>query len=258
MAFTEQYPIKSADFTLQAPGDRAVLFIHGYTGSPMHFKEFAEFVNHKGFHCRVMRLPGHGSDAHDLAHTTYLDWREAVHEELEELSKTKSKVFLIGYSFGSNLALDAAMHYPDLVAGLVVIAAPVFVKHSLSLRLLLRFFDRYTSADVKRKPWVRKKKIDEYEASGTYAHIPIRATLEFFSFLDNFTKPHLKDIKTPCLILQAEDDPIVDSRSAEYIFDHVGSEDKKLVMLDGKEHRTISDDVRQLAYKETADFLTTH
>jgi len=258
MAFKEKYPIKSNDFTLPAPGKRAVLLIHGYTGSPMHFKAFAEYLNKDGIHCRVMRLPGHGGDARDLARTTYLDWREAVHNELKALDKSKTKVYILGYSFGSNLALDAARHYPDLVAGLIAFATPIFLRHHLSLRLLIRFFNRYSKTEVRRKPWVRRKRVAEYEAAGTYAQVPIKSTQEFLSFIDDFTKPHLKDVKVPCLILQAKEDPVVHPKSAAYIFNHLGSRDKKLVMIPGKEHATVSEAMLRRAYKETLDFIISH
>src|SRR3989338_4268300 len=99
--YKERHPVNhnARDYTLEAPGDRALLFVHGFTGSPHFFREYAEFVNKEGVYVRVMRLPGHGTHVEDLAESSYLDWREAVHNELKALAAIGKKVYLLGYSF---------------------------------------------------------------------------------------------------------------------------------------------------------------
>lgn len=258
--FTERYPIhpNACDYTLSAPGERAVLFIHGFASSPYHFRDYAALFNQAGIHVRVLRLPGHGSHVSDLAASSYHDWREAIHNELQILSALKRQVFVLGYSFGANLALDAAWHYPELAAGLVLVSPVVFVRGETWFRFLVRFFDRYTKVQYRRKPWVRRRQIKEYLASGAYVHLPVKSAQEFFYFIDNFTKAQLAEIKTSTLILQPEQDPLVPRRSAEHVFQRLGATDKKLIFLDSNEHTILSDNVRRQAYEGALNFISRH
>lgn len=258
--FTEKHPIhpNARDYTLPAPGERAVLFIHGFASSPYHFRDYAEFFNKAGVHVRVLRLPGHGSHVSDLAASSHQDWREAVHGELQKLAGGGKQVFILGYSFGANLALDAAWHYPQAISGLVLVSPVIFLRGETWLRLLARFFDRYTKVRFRRKPWVRRRQTKEYQAGGSYTHLPIKSVMEFFYFIDNFTKAQLADIKTPTLILQPEQDPLVPPRSAEHAFAHLGTTDKKLVLLNSNEHTILSDNIRRQAFEEALDFISKH
>lgn len=262
----ERHPVNpnARDYTLESAGDRAILFVHGFTGSPHFFREYAEFLNQEGMYVRVLRLPGHGTHVEDLAESSYLDWREAVHNELKALAALGKKVFIVGYSFGANLGLDAAMHYKNLVAGMVLISPAIRIRQAWFLKFLARFYDRYTNVRFRTKPGIRRRykkfysKIVEYESTGAYTAIPVKSGLEFFHFIDTFTIPHLKDVSTPTLILQSDHDPLARASGAKLVYDRLGSKDKTLVMVDNNEHVIISDDTRKQVYQEALKFIKTH
>ncbi|MBI4122415.1 MAG: alpha/beta fold hydrolase [Parcubacteria group bacterium] len=264
--YKERYPVNpnARDYTLEAEGERAVLFVHGFTGSPHFFREYAQFLNREGMHVRVMRLPGHGTHIADLIESSYLDWREAVHQELKALASLGKKTYLLGYSFGANLVLDAAMHYPQLSSGIILISPAMYIRHAWFLRVIARFYERYTNMQYRPKPGIKRRykkfysKIAEYEATGSYSSIPVKSGLEFFHFIDHFTKPHLKDVHAPALVLQSDHDPVARPRGAKFVYDRLGSKDKKLVMIDNDEHVIISDDTRKQVYQEALKFIKTH
>ncbi len=264
--FRERYPINpnAREYTLESEGDRAVLFVHGFTGSPHFFKEYAQFLNKEGVHVRVMRLPGHGSSVKDLAESSYLDWREAVHEELKNLYSIGKRTYLLGYSFGANLSLDAAMHYPTFISGMVLISPAIFIRMEIFLRMLARFYERFTNVKFRPKPGIRRRykdfyaEIKDYESTGSYATIPVKSAIEFFNFIDNFTKPHLKNITVPTLILQSDRDPLARSKGAKLVYDKISSKDKNLIMINNNEHVIISDDTRKQVFKEALKFIKTH
>ena len=258
--FKEKYPIQeqAKDFTMESDGNSAVLFIHGFTGSPHHFRSYAHYFHQHGIYVRAMRLPGHGSHYEDLMEVTYLDWRLAVWREIKSLHKLNKKVFLIGYSFGGNLALDAAMHYPGLVTGIITISTPIFLKKERSLRFLTNFYNKYTNVKVKKKPWNKRPGVDGFD-DGAYTHMPIKSALDFFEFIDHFSKPHLDDVKAPILILHSDKDPLVSYKSGQYIYDKVSSKEKELITFNGyKKHTIESDEIKKSAYKKALEFIKKH
>lgn len=257
--FVEKHPIHpdARDFTMEADADRALLFIHGFTGTPYHFKSYAGFFHDKGMYVRAMRLPGHGSHIDDLVDSSYLDWRQAVRNELKELAAKKKKVFIVGYSFGANLALDVAMHYQNLVAGLILLSPPVFLKRERFLRFLTNFYHKFTNIKHRPKPltFLSKKKSIE---GGGYSRISVKGAVEFFDFIDKFTKQHLAYIDTPCLILSTKHDPLVSYKSAEFIYNNINSRDKELVSINGRRHTIKSEDLREKAYEKALEFILKH
>ena len=63
----------SAGFTLSG-GKIGVLVIHGFTGSPVTIRPWAEFLNKSGYTINAPCLPGHGSSWEELNQTTWQDW----------------------------------------------------------------------------------------------------------------------------------------------------------------------------------------
>jgi len=264
--FIEKHPVNpnAEGYTYASEGDTAVLVIHGFTGSPYFFREYARLLSEDGIHVRALRLPGHGTHVEDLEQSTHIDWREAVHRELEDLLDLGKKVFLLGYSFGADLAIDASIKFKNDIEGIILISPAVFIKGDAILRLLARFYDRYTNVRIRPKPGMnlRYKKfytrLKEYEKTGSYLSVPVKSALEFFHFIDTFAKPYLSDVTVPTLILQSDHDPVTQTRSAKYIYDRINSDDKHLIMISNNEHVIISDDTRKKVYEEVVNFIKNH
>jgi len=264
--FAEKYPVNpnAQDYTFESDGDCGVLFVHGFTGSPYFFREYAKQLHGEGIYVRALRLPGHGTHVKDLERSSHHDWRETVRDELDALLKKKKHVFLLGYSFGANLTIDVASEYGEKLSGIILISPAIFLHWDKLLRLLARFYDRYTNARIRPKPGVNRRykkfytQLKEYEQTGAYLHIPVKSAIEFFYYVDTFTKPRLADVSVPCLILQSDHDPVTRARSATYVYDRLGSKDKHLVMISNNEHVIISDDIRKKVYKEVVGFVKNH
>lgn len=256
MPFLEKYPIspEARDFTLPAQGERAILLVHGLAATPYHFREYAAFFNERGIHVRALRLPGHGTHISDLAASSWPDWRAAVHRELEALSAAHSKIYLLGYSFGANLAIDAAFSFRERLAGLILFSPAFSLRREQFLRFATRFLDRYTPIKYWRKPWRRRRR----RIKGSYLRLPVKSVAEFFYFIDNFTKRQLPQVQTPALVMQPDEDPILRLENAQRVYDRLGAADKKLVILDSDEHTILSDDIRRQAFAQTLDFILRH
>ena len=107
-------------FTL-AGSDTAVVLVHGFPGTPAETRGLGERLNAGGLTACGILLPGFGPEINHLFEKIQADWINAAVRAVNELKKTHSNVFLIGYSFGGSVAVQAAQQ--TNVAGLVPVAS---------------------------------------------------------------------------------------------------------------------------------------
>jgi len=95
-----------------------VVFVHGAGGSSdawyfqkQYLKEFMEVI--------LVDLPGHGA-APGIPPRTIEEERDILREALDELNL--KRCCLVGHSMGGAISLSFALHYADLLAGLVLVA----------------------------------------------------------------------------------------------------------------------------------------
>ena len=65
----------------------------------------------------------------DVTHATWADGVEATRRHLDAEHGGLERVVLFGHSYGAVIALEAALQYPEHVAGLILCAAPTAAEH---------------------------------------------------------------------------------------------------------------------------------
>ena len=108
-----------------ANADIAVVFIHGFMGSPSQFAGLADAAYARGCSCISVLLPGHGENIREFARFGAKDWQACVQNELDEIKQRYSSIFLVGHSIGGLLALNASTAGENRVAGVVLISTPL-------------------------------------------------------------------------------------------------------------------------------------
>src|SRR4051812_30417952 len=109
---------------------RRIVIIHGYTGSPDEFREFAEVLSHRlGAYVTIPLLPGHGNEVSDLYPLRFDDLLEYVRAHVREATQGGAKLALIGHSFGAYLATLAAHEFS--ASALVLTVVPYSLKFPL-------------------------------------------------------------------------------------------------------------------------------
>ena len=120
-----------------------VVFIHGFMGSPRQFDNLAAAVHKHGYAVASLLLPGHGVDLKEFAAATTESWLNHVYAEVERLSVYYDKIYLVGHSMGSLLAINAASRF-NQVCGLFLTACPfklnIFSLQTLKVRLKQIFY----------------------------------------------------------------------------------------------------------------------
>lgn len=187
--------------------------LHGFGGGIYEVKPLAEYLNSLGYEVFCPVLKGHCSTAKDMRRTTYREWVQRATENLLDWVEEEDEIILIGFSMGGLIALNLACKCR--VKSIITINTPIFYWNlpQVCTNLL---------EDLKNR---RCTHIRRY--LGAKKSSPLRSMIQFLRLLHD-TKPKLKNIDSPILIIQAGDDDTVKRKSADYIYNHICSKNKEV------------------------------
>lgn len=232
------------------PGGRdGVLLVHGFTGAPAEMRLFGEYLNKEGFSVLGIRLAGHGTSAEDLEHIVYSDWLNSMLDGYDLLAGMTDRVAVAGMSMGALLSLQLEQYRKVWKA--ISVAAPVFIKEEKRLQDL----PPKAQSVGKFLPRPRKARPDiDSRYNICYTRMPFRSIHELLTVMD-MGRICLPSLTVPLLIVQGRKDHTVYPESAEYIYEHAGSNDKELFWLENTGHRATIDIERELLFSKVVDFL---
>lgn len=233
-----------AESFLLKGGQHCVLLIHGFSGSVSEMRWLADFLHQLGYSVFAVRLPGHGTTVEDLSRTTMYDWVEAVESTFLKLKDDYPLISVVGMSMGGLLALNLATNYQ--FHRLIVLAAPIYIKDwRLNFLNIFRLF-------IKSIP----KKLHNYglENHIRYDQMPIKAIVELKKLITK-TKPILPLITVPTLVMQSKVEHTLKPKSANYIYNYLGSTKKKLVWLNHSGHMLVLGAEKNLVFSHINEFL---
>lgn len=247
-------PEKARPFFVKAQenNDTLVIAVHGFTSSPYYIRYLADYLADHGFDVEVVLLAGHGRNIYDLVKTSTTDWYQSL-EKVYLKNKNKYKnIFVVGYSFGANLALHLSIQYPQ-IRGIVAMAMPIFLRDEAKIRFLLPlariFLKKY------KKKWADYHDVQSVEEQGRHVYVPLKSFSQFIKFIDTTTKSEIKFVSTPVLIMHSRDDLISDPKSSEYLFYRLKVKDKHLFILDKHKHNLLQDTRRDFVFTRVVSFI---
>lgn len=116
-------------FYQQGENGKAILFVHGFPGSPMEMRPPATIFQQRGWTTQGILLPGFASEIETIMHKQHTDWAAAVAHALQALQATHDTVVLAGNSMGGGLSIHATAQYG---ADALILFAPFWrVEHLL-------------------------------------------------------------------------------------------------------------------------------
>lgn len=223
-------------FFLPGTNGKGVLLIHGLTGAPAEMKLVARRLNRRGYSVHAPLLAGHGEDIKTLRSTQWEDWLASVVRGSEFLAERTQAVFAAGICVGGKLSLLAAKHRPDLIKA-VAIYSPCFhydgwdvPRHYTMLSPHIGWLSRVPFLDrlnfrenqsLGIKDDRMRRLVEDMAGEGMLDKFPGRGIVEMYR-LGKALRGTLPEIRTPTLILHAEEDDLSNPRHALYISDHIG------------------------------------
>ena len=242
--------ISGAEPFYLAGGEAAVLLVHGFTGSPSEMRLYGEALCRAGFTVLAVRLAGHGTNPEDMENTTAENWMDSVIDGYELLASDArvERIAVAGLSMGALLALGLSTI--RRVWRVVSIAAPIFVREERELSMLP---PRERAGGIFQPKRARVLPVEPRYRIG-YTKMPLLSVHELLAVIGKM-KDTMPEVSAPLLVIQGARDQTVKPESAQYIMEHVSSEQKRLVMLPQAGHRLVIGVERQRAFDETIAFL---
>ncbi|MEJ8305445.1 alpha/beta hydrolase [Saccharibacillus sacchari] len=195
----------------------ACLLIHGFTGGVHEMEPLADFLQKKGFEVGTFTLSGHGGSRKEMQDAGNREWIASAEQELKTLLLNNERVHLIGFSTGALIATRLAAFYKERIASITLLSTPVFPLHPPAIARTLM------------QPSMVGRYIRNFFA------VPARATREFYRIVDESLEWY-EEATSPALIVQGAKDHLVKPRSSAYLNEHLGSTDKKVLLLPQSGH----------------------
>ena len=195
-----------AEAFAQDGGPVGVLVLHGFTGSPRTIRPWADHLAAAGLTVSAPRLPGHGTDWHDLATTGWEDWYLAAQDAFSDLAGRCEQVFVTGLSMGACLALRLAQTQGRAVSGIVI------VNPSLAPDTRLFLIAPVLKHVVRTLPGVEGDIKKPGAEEGGYKRVPVKAAVTLPAMW-KATSAHLREVTQPLLVYRSTVDHVVGPNS---------------------------------------------
>jgi len=249
---------KGAPFILYDPkNDTGIVFSHGYMAAPEEIRTLGEYLFSKGINVYGLRLRGHGTDPEALKYVIAQEWETDFERAFTAMRQMCTHVFIGGFSTGGLLALLHAAQYR--VDGVIVLNSALKL-HDLRVSYVvptLQFFNEMTTylyaAGIKE--WIDNSHTEHPEVN--YTKHPLSSVAQMEKLMGK-TYHVLNDITAPILIIQGDKDPVVKRESSRFIYDHVGSKEKQLLLLPRENHGILSDKRHIEVFKAIHRFIVAH
>jgi esterase/lipase/1-acyl-sn-glycerol-3-phosphate acyltransferase len=232
-----------------------VILVHGYMAAPAEVRLLAEKLYAAGYSVYAVRLRGHGTLPEDLARMQWQDWYESVNRGYVVMKNSVKKFVIAGFSTGGCLALLQAARKNEKFSGIISINAPIKLQN-IKARLSgpVSFFNT-----ILKKFNVKKGLMDfvpNYPDNPeiNYRRNPVRGVAELGKLM-KIVEQSLPDIKIPSLVLQGTDDPVVNPKSADIIFEKISSTEKELVKIPSERHGILSGETLDEVVENIIPFL---
>lgn len=236
--------------------DTCIITIHGFSSAPKEVDQLSKFIHESGYAVYSPRLDGHGTSPEDLKTKYWEDWYKSVCQTITIATLKYRKVFLVGFSTGGLLALLSANKPFFEFNGIICINAALNLR-DIRVKALLPAVSFWNELVTLFNEDSLKKDYIENNAENpdiNYDKFYIESIKQLSLLMEN-TRKNLKKITTPSLIIQAKDDPVVNTSSAYEIFDKIKSKNKEIQIIEAKNHVIIKGDNTDELYKSILNFI---
>jgi len=252
LLYKKEKHLLNKPFYFQGTNEKAVLLIHGWSTTPYELRRLGLHLNKNGYTVDAPLLSGHGTVPRDLEEISWKKWVKDAEEEYLRLRENYNRVYVGGTSIGASIALVLAKKYPE-ISGLVLMATP----YKLRLESLALFYARTVSFF---KKYSRKIYPPTFGSSRTITRLISYQTYPYSSVFQAFeivkeARRKISRVKQPCLIMQSTSDHVVSGKSADLIYEKIGSKTKKKIYIKRAYHTFIADIKNEHVFKDIVEFI---
>src|SRR3989344_163698 len=243
--------MKGAEPFLLHGNKTGIILIHGFSGSPYQYKHLSKKLYDKGYTVFAPLLPGHGTSSEKLMLVKWQDYFEKIEQDIDYLSNLCDEIFVIGTSFGGNIALSTSKN--KRVKGIIVGGTPIIFKKYPFSRTMLALMNTF-KIHVRKNYDKYAERIKVRETGVGYHSIPVSSLYHFIKAV-KYSKTLIKNIKVPIFIIHSKTDTGVSLKSVDYIYKNSKSKVKKVMLVEDSYHNVFLDKDKEKISKEIIKFI---
>src|SRR5699024_10375583 len=201
-------------------GKRAVLLLHGFTGTSADVRMLGRFLEKKGYTTLAPHYRGHGVPPEELITTNPEQWWADVLQGYNDLKDAGyDEIAVAGLSLGGVFSLKLGYNFP--LKGIVTMCAPMSMKTTdLMYQGVLEYAAEYKRYEGKDKA-VIEEEVDALRGKTMSSLADLRE-------LVYEVREHVDHIYAPTMVVQGSLDDVIDPDSANVIYDHIQSDEKSI------------------------------
>ncbi|MEH7125000.1 carboxylesterase [Bacillus sp. JJ1773] len=228
-------------------GKRAVLLLHGFTGNTADIRMLGRYLEGKGYTCHAPLYKGHGVPPEELISTGPDDWWENVMEGYEFLkNKGHQEIAVCGLSLGGVFSLKLGYTVP--IKGITTMCAPMYIKsEEVMYEGILQYAREYKRLEGKTEEIIEQEMTE-------FCKTPMK-TLKALQNLISDVRQHVDTVYSPTFVVQARHDHMINTDSANIIYNAVETDLKQLKWYEESGHVITFDKEKDLLHEDVYQFL---
>lgn len=233
-------------FTFEA-GKRAVLLLHGFTGNTADVRMLGRYLQEQGYTCHAPLYTGHGVPPENILEASVTDWWQDAREGYNLLKEGgHDEIAVCGLSLGGVFSLKLGYTVP--VKGIVPMCAPVIVKTEQKMQDgLYQYAKEYKQYEGKSEEQIGQE-MDAFQKTPSNA-------LKSIQKLEQDVYSNIDLIYAPTFVVQARHDEMIDTNSANMIYEGVESLDKSIKWYEHSTHVITFGEEKKQLHEDIYDFL---
>ncbi|WP_440857428.1 alpha/beta hydrolase [Staphylococcus shinii] len=226
-------------------GNRAVLLLHGFTGNSSDVRQLGRFLQKKGYTSYAPQYEGHAAPPEEILKSSPFVWLKDALDGYDFLvEKGYDEIVVAGLSLGGCYALKLSLNRD--VKGIITMCSPMYIKtEGAMFEGVLEYARNFKKYEGKDEATIQKE-MDNFKPTDTLKEL--QGQIED-------VREHIDEVMDPLLVIQAEQDQMINTDSANIIYNESESDDKDIKWYANSGHVITIDKEKELVFQDVYNFL---
>ncbi|MBU6132352.1 carboxylesterase [Staphylococcus xylosus] len=226
-------------------GKRAVLLLHGFTGNSSDVRQLGRFLQKKGYTSYAPQYEGHAAPPEEILKSSPFVWFKDALDGYDFLvDKGYDEIVVAGLSLGGCYALKLSLNRD--VKGIVTMCSPMYIKtEGAMFEGVLEYARNFKKYEGKDEATIQKE-MDNFKPTDTLKELQGQI---------QDVREHIDEVMDPLLVIQAEQDQMINTDSANIIYNESESDDKDIKWYANSGHVITIDKEKELVFEDVYNFL---
>lgn len=222
-----------------------MLLLHGFTGNSSDVRQLGRFLQKKGYTSYAPHYEGHAAPPEEILKSSPFVWfKEALDGYDFLVEKGYDEIVVAGLSLGGCYALKLSLNRD--VKGIITMCSPMYIKTEGSMfdgvLEYARNFKKYQGKDET----TINKEMDVFQPTETLKELQGQI---------QDVRDHVDEVMDPLLVVQAEQDQMINTDSANIIYNESESDEKDIKWYANSGHVITIDKEKELVFEDVYQFL---